>query len=157
MANRRKGKHIITTKVEHASVYEPMYHLEEEGYEVTYLDVDSEGIVDLDQLEESIREDTILVSTMYVNNEIGTLEPIEEIGKIIKRKKIQRHSGMWMQSRPMESTVFIRKNLALICSRSADISCMTKRSRIPLCSKRSEDPSADPGRRPAERDAFRDR
>lgn len=52
MANRRKGKHIITTKVEHASVYEPMYHLEEEGYEVTYLDVDSEGIVDLDQLEE---------------------------------------------------------------------------------------------------------
>ena len=55
MANRRKGKHIITTKVEHASVYEPMYHLEEEGYEVTYLDVDSEGIVDLDQLEESIR------------------------------------------------------------------------------------------------------
>ena len=54
MANRRKGKHIITTKVEHASVYEPMYHLEEEGYEVTYLDVDSEGIGDLDQLEESI-------------------------------------------------------------------------------------------------------
>ena len=53
MANRRKGKHIITTKVEHASVYEPMYHLEEEGYEVTYLDVDSEGIVDLKQLEES--------------------------------------------------------------------------------------------------------
>ena len=83
MANRRKGKHIITTKVEHASVYEPMYHLEEEGYEVTYLDVDSEGIVDLDQLEESIREDTILVSCMMVNNEIGAIEPIEEIAKII--------------------------------------------------------------------------
>ena len=86
MANRRKGKHIITTKVEHASVYEPMYHLEEEGYEVTYLDVDSEGIVDLDQLEESIREDTILVSCMMVNNEIGVIEPIEEIAKIIKAK-----------------------------------------------------------------------
>lgn len=86
MANRRKGKHIITTKVEHASVYEPMYHLEEEGYEVTYLDVDSEGIVDLDQLEESIREDTILVSCMMVNNEIGAIEPIEEIAKIIKAK-----------------------------------------------------------------------
>ena len=86
MANRRKGKHIITTKVEHASVYEPMYHLEEEGYEVTYLDVDSEGIVDLDQLEESIREDTILVSCMMVNNEIGAIEPVEEIAKIIKAK-----------------------------------------------------------------------
>ena len=66
MANRRKGKHIITTKVEHASVYEPMYHLEEEGYEVT--------------------EDTILVSCMMVNNEIGAIEPIEEIAKIIKAK-----------------------------------------------------------------------
>ena len=86
MANRRKGKHIITTKVEHASVYEPMYHLEEEGYEVTYLDVDAEGIVDLKQLEESIREDTILVSCMMVNNEIGAIEPIEEIAKIIKAK-----------------------------------------------------------------------
>ena len=86
MANRRKGKHIITTKVEHASVYEPMYHLEEEGYEVTYLDVDSEGIVDLDQLEESIREDTILVSCMMVNNEIGAIEPIQEIAKIVKAK-----------------------------------------------------------------------
>ena len=64
----------------------PMYHLEEEGYEVTYLDVDSEGIVDLDQLEESIREDTILVSCMMVNNEIGAIEPIEEIAKIIKAK-----------------------------------------------------------------------
>ena len=84
MSNRRKGKHIITTKVEHASVYEPMYHLEEEGYEVTYLDVDSEGIVDLDQLEESIREDTILVSCMMVNNEIGAIEPIVEIAKIIE-------------------------------------------------------------------------
>ena len=63
-----------------------MYHLEEEGYEVTYLDVDAEGIVDLKQLEESIREDTILVSCMMVNNEIGAIEPIEEIAKIIKAK-----------------------------------------------------------------------
>ena len=84
MANRRKGKHIITTKVEHASVYEPMYHLEEEGYEVTYLDVDSEGIVDLDQLEESIREDTILVSVMYVNNEVGSVQPIQEAASMVK-------------------------------------------------------------------------
>lgn len=102
MANRRKGKHIITTKVEHASVYEPMYHLEEEGYEVTYLDVDSEGIVDLDQLEESIREDTILVSCMMVNNEIGAIEPIEEIAKIIKAKNPNTIS-MSMRFRHMEN------------------------------------------------------
>lgn len=85
MANQRKGKHIITTKIEHASVYEPMYHLEDLGFEVTYLDVDRQGIVKLDQFEESIRQDTILVSCMMVNNEIGAVEPIEEIGKIIKK------------------------------------------------------------------------
>lgn len=84
MANQRKGKHIITTKIEHASVYEPMYHLEDLGFEVTYLDVDRQGIVKLDQLKKSIRPDTILVSCMMVNNEIGAVEPIEEIGKIIK-------------------------------------------------------------------------
>lgn len=86
MANRRKGMHIITTKIEHASVYEPMYHLEDLGFEITYLDVDSSGIINLDQLNDAIREDTILVSCMMVNNEIGTIEPIAEIGKLIKEK-----------------------------------------------------------------------
>ena len=103
MANRRKGKHIITTKVEHASVYEPMYHLEEEGYEVTYLDVDSEGIVDLDQLEESIREDTILVSCMMVNNEIGAIEPMKRSQRSSKQRIRIRFpcrcdSGIWKTS-----------------------------------------------------------
>lgn len=84
MANHRKGKHIITTRIEHASVYEPMFHLEEQGFEVTYLDVDEKGVVKIDQLKEAIRPDTILVSCMMVNNEIGAVEPIEEIGKIIK-------------------------------------------------------------------------
>ena len=108
------------------AVIQPMIYLQEQGFEVSYIPVDRYGRIDLQKFSDAIREDTILVSTMYVNNEIGTLEPIEEIGKIIK-EKIQRHSGMWMQSRPMESTVFIRKNLALICSRSADISCMDQK------------------------------
>lgn len=86
MANKRQGRHIITTKIEHASVYNPLVFLEEQGYEVTYLSVDKNGFVDLEQLENSIREDTILVSVMYVNNEIGTREKIEEIAKIIKEK-----------------------------------------------------------------------
>ena len=86
MANKRRGKHIITTKIEHASVYEPMFFLENEGFEVTYLNVDEKGIVDLKQLEDSIREDTILVSCMLINNEIGAVEPIEEIGSIIEKK-----------------------------------------------------------------------
>lgn len=86
MANKRRGKHIITTRIEHASVYEPMFYLENEGFEVTYLDVDETGIIDMKQLEESIREDTILVSCMLANNEIGAVEPIGEIGKIVKSK-----------------------------------------------------------------------
>ena len=92
MANRRKGKHIITTKVEHASVYEPMYHLEEEGYEVTYLDVDEWGCVRFDALQRAIRKDTILISIMYANNEVGTIQPIGQIGKIAKENDIFFHT-----------------------------------------------------------------
>ncbi len=86
MANARKGKHIISTRIEHASVYNPLFFLEENGYEITYLPVDEHGVVDLEALEKAIRPDTILVSVMYVNNEIGAVQPIEEIGKIVKKK-----------------------------------------------------------------------
>lgn len=86
MANKRKGKHIISTRIEHASVYNPLFYLEEQGFEVTYLPVDKHGIVKLQALEEAIRPDTILVSIMYVNNEIGSIQPIPEIGAIIKKK-----------------------------------------------------------------------
>ncbi len=83
-ANQRRGKHIITTRIEHASVYEPLMHLEKEGFQITYLPVDEHGIVKIDALKEALTDETILVSIMYVNNEIGSIQPIEEIGKIIK-------------------------------------------------------------------------
>lgn len=86
MANQRRGKHIITSSIEHPSVLNTMKYLEEQGFQVTYLDVDENGLVNLNQLSESIKEDTMLVSIMYVNNEIGAVEPIDEIGKIIKEK-----------------------------------------------------------------------
>lgn len=86
IANKRRGRHIITTRIEHSSVYEPMFFLENEGFEVTYLNVDEKGIVDLNQLSDSVREDTILVSVMLVNNEIGAVEPVKEIGRIVKER-----------------------------------------------------------------------
>src|SRR5690606_5163916 len=79
-----RGKHFITTRVEHSSVYETFQALEREGYEVTYLDVNNRGLIDLSDLRDAIRKDTILVSIMMVNAEIGTLFPIVEIGRIIK-------------------------------------------------------------------------
>ena len=85
MANRRAGNHLITTCIEHASVYNPMAFLEQQGFEVTYLKVDGEGHISLKELEESIRPDTILVSVMHVNNEIGAVEPVAEIGALIHR------------------------------------------------------------------------
>ena len=86
MANRRAGNHLITTSVEHASVLNTMKYLEEQGFRVTYLPVDEDGRVSLDVLKEAICEETILVSCMYVNNEVGAVQPIEEIGKIIREK-----------------------------------------------------------------------
>jgi len=87
LANRRTGNHIITTRIEHASVYEPLLFLEEMGFRVTFVPVDAEGRVDVDALVEAVCDETILVSVMYVNNEIGSIEPIAEIAKKIKEKK----------------------------------------------------------------------
>ncbi|MDD3252486.1 MAG: cysteine desulfurase family protein [Lachnospiraceae bacterium] len=86
LANQRAGKHIISTAVEHPSVYNPMSYLEELGFEITFLPVNHDGHISLTQLEEAVRPDTILVSVMYVNNEVGAIEPIEEIARIIKAK-----------------------------------------------------------------------
>lgn len=84
MANKRQGNHIITSVVEHASVLNPMAYLEEQGFRVTYLPVDEHGIVSLEALKEAICEETIIVSIMGVNNEVGAIEPIQEIASIIK-------------------------------------------------------------------------
>ena len=84
LANKRAGKHIITSSVEHASVYSPMQFLEELGFEVTYLPVNSDGQISVEKLKAAIRDDTILVSLMHVNNEIGAVMPIEEAGAAIK-------------------------------------------------------------------------
>lgn len=84
LAKRRQGKHIITTNIEHASVLSTMEFLQKEGFEISYVGVDRTGRVDLAELEAKLRPDTILVSVMYVNNEIGTIQPVEEIAKLVK-------------------------------------------------------------------------
>lgn len=91
-ANKHEGKHIITSKIEHMAVINTCKALEKEGFEVTYLDVDKDGMIDLQELENAIREDTILISVMFANNEIGTMEPIKEIGEIAKRHHIVFHT-----------------------------------------------------------------
>jgi cysteine desulfurase len=91
-ANSNKGKHLITSKIEHHAVLNSCKFLESEGYSITYLDVDKEGFIDLGQLSKSIREDTILISVMYANNEIGTIEPIEKIGKIARDRGVYFHT-----------------------------------------------------------------
>src|SRR5699024_1332121 len=85
MANRRRGNHLITTVFEHAAVSAPISFLEEQGFEVTRLSVDGCGRVDLEELKRAVRRDTILVSIMYENNEIGAVQPIAEIGALIKK------------------------------------------------------------------------
>lgn len=86
MANRRAGNHIITTSIEHASVENPMEFLKEQGFEITYLSVDENGIISLEELEEAVTEQTILVSMMQVNNESGAIEPVAEAAELIKKK-----------------------------------------------------------------------
>ena len=91
-AYRSKGKHIITSKIEHHAILHTCDYLEKEGYEITYIDVDENGIVKLDELEKAIREDTILISIMFANNEIGTIQPIKEIGEIAHRHNVTFHT-----------------------------------------------------------------
>ena len=90
-ANKDKGKHLITSKIEHHAVLHSMQALEKEGFSVSYIDVDENGIIKIDDLKNAIRPDTILISIMYANNEIGTIQPIKEIGSICREKGIYFH------------------------------------------------------------------
>ena len=90
--NKHKGNHIITSKIEHPAVLNTCKMLEQEGFKVTYLDVNKKGLIDLKILEESITDKTILISIMFANNEIGTIQPIKEIGKIAKKHNIYFHT-----------------------------------------------------------------
>ena len=90
MANARAGRHIITTRIEHPAVLQTCAYLETLGFEVTYLDVDEYGTVKLEELEKAIRPDTILISVMFANNEIGSIQPIKEIGEIAKEHGITK-------------------------------------------------------------------
>ena len=91
-AYQEKGKHIITSKIEHHAILHTCDYLEKRGFEITYVDVDEKGIVRLDRLQDAIRPDTILISVMFANNEIGTIQPIQEIGRIAKEHGILFHT-----------------------------------------------------------------
>ncbi len=91
-ANKDKGNHIITSAIEHKAVLEPIHFLEQNGFRITYLGVDKYGLIDPEDVKKAIGKDTILVSIMHANNEIGTIQPIEEIGKITKEKGIYFHT-----------------------------------------------------------------
>ncbi|HHX48904.1 MAG TPA: cysteine desulfurase NifS [Clostridiales bacterium] len=90
--SKQKTKHIITSKIEHPAVLEPCAMLEKEGVSITYLDVDKYGVIDIEQLKNSINDNTILVSVMFANNEIGTIQPIKEIGEICKKEGVLFHT-----------------------------------------------------------------
>lgn len=91
-ANKKKGNHIITSQIEHKAILESCKDLEDEGFEITYISVDKYGFVNLEELEKSIRDTTILISIMFANNEIGTIQPIKEIGAIARKHNIAFHT-----------------------------------------------------------------
>ena len=91
-ANRKKGNHIITSKIEHPAVLETCKALEREGFEISYISVDENGVVNLEELKKAIKPTTTLITIMFANNEIGTIQPIEEIGKIVKENNIYFHT-----------------------------------------------------------------
>ena len=91
-ANNDKGKHIVTSKIEHSTISKTFEQLENEGYEVSYISVDEKGVVDIEELKQKLREDTALVSIMFVNNETGVIQPIKEIGEILAERNIFFHT-----------------------------------------------------------------
>lgn len=112
-AYREKGNHIITSKIEHHAILHTCEYLEEHGCEVTYIDVDENGIIKLDELKKAIRSTTILISVMFANNEIGTIQPIKEIGQIAKEHGILFHTDA-VQAYPTEKIQVDELNIDLL-------------------------------------------
>ncbi len=156
-ANKRSGNHIITTAVEHAAVSQPVAFLQEQGYEVTILPVDGHGVVKLDALEKALRPDTILVSTMYVNNEIGAVMPVEEIGAMIQEKSPKALYHVDAIQAFGKYRIYPKKDgdPSSVCEQPQD--SWTKRSWISVHQQQSKSAASDSWRRPAERYAFRNR
>ena len=105
--NKDKGKHIITTKIEHSTVLKTFESLEKQGYDVTYIDVTKDGIIDVEKLKKAVRKDTALVSVMFVNNETGVIQPIKEISEYLKEKEIFFTRMLFKQ---LENLKFIQKS-----------------------------------------------
>lgn len=116
LANKRQGKHIITTAIEHASVQAPLAYLKELGYEITELSVDHDGIISLEELRDAVREDTVLVSIMMVNNEIVRLNRSRKRRRS-SRRRIRTRCFMWMRFRRTANSASARKRWGLIYSR----------------------------------------
>ena len=155
LANRRAGMHIITTAIEHAAVIQPMMFLQEMGFRVTFLPVDRQGQVDLDQLREALDEETILVSAMFVNNEMGAVEPIAQIGKIIK----EYNQGILFHVDAIQAygkfRILPKKMNIDMLSVSGHKNSRSQGRRVSLCKRKDKTASADSGRRAAERNAIR--
>lgn len=105
MANSEKGKHIITSSIEHHAVLDTCKHLEEQGFKVTYLPVDGDGLIGVEEVEKAIAKDTILISIMHANNEIGTIEPVAEIGALAREKGIYFHTDAVQSAGKLEVDV----------------------------------------------------
>ena len=135
MANKRNGNHIIITSVEHAAVSQPALYLQEQGFEITYLPVDAQGRVKMEALEAVLRPDTIMVSTMLVNNEVGAVMPVEEIARMVHEKS-PRRSITWMRSRDSANTASIRKKWGSTFSQSVDTRSTGRKESVSCTSMR---------------------
>lgn len=135
LANKRSGMHVITTAIEHPSVANPFAYLEEQGFAVTYLPVDAYGCISLQDLKDAMCSDTILVSIMHVNNEIGAVQPVEEAARLIKQTNPNCHSFMWMPSSLMANSAFIRSAWESIFYPSAGTRSTDKGQRIFICKR----------------------
>ena len=154
-ANKRSGKHVITTSIEHPSVSATMAYLEGHGYEVTYLPVDAYGVISLDDLKAAIRPDTILVSLMQVNNEIGAVEPIAEAGALIKQCNPQTLFHVDAIQSYGKMRIYPAKMHVDLLSVSGHEDSWTERKRIFIYQRQDENSSAVKWRRTAEGNAFR--